>query len=58
MIANNGAVEEGSGRITTEREEKSKYASVTISSTGVQPPPPVEQTVQYQKIDIKKTKVS
>ena len=57
----NGSVEEVRGttmRMTTEREEESKYASVVTSSLGVQSPPSLEQTVQYQVIDIKKTKVS
>ena len=41
-----------------EREEESEYASVTIAALKNQPQPSLDQAVQYQGIDIKKTKVS
>jgi hypothetical protein len=55
----NGAVEEESGsamRMETEREEESKYASVAIAPLKNQPQPSLDQAVQYQGIDFKKTK--
>ena len=57
----NGAVEEDSGTammVATEKEEESKYAPVAISPLETQPHPSVDQRVEYQMIDIKKTKVS
>ena len=39
-------------------KEESKYASVVTSSLGMQPSIKVDQSVQYQTIDHKATKVS
>ena len=51
----NGAVEEESGVATTVATE---YASFNIAPAKFQPQPSVNQRVQYQEIDPKKTKVS
>ena len=45
-------------RVVTEKEEESKYIPVAIAPLEIQPQPSVDQRVQYQEIDIKKTKVS
>ena len=39
-------------------KEESKYASVVTSSLGIQPSIKEDQSVQYQTIDHKATKVS
>ena len=57
----NVVVEEESSsamRMATGEKEESKYASVAIAALKNQPKPSLNQAVQYQGIDFKKTKVS
>lgn len=56
-----GALEKRSDtamRVVTEKEEESKYIPVAIAPSEIQQQPSVDQRVEYQKIDPKKTKVS
>ena len=48
----------GTPNEAVEESEESKYSSVAIAPLETQPPPSVDQRVQYQEIDVKKTKVS
>ena len=44
--------------MATEKKEDSKYPPVTIAPLKNQPQPSLDQAVQYQGIDFKKTKVN